>query len=213
MLDRRPEIAVVLAVVLAVVGLACGRVDLDPPVGSQVGNNGPGAGSPGGGRSGNGGTPGNGGNGAAGAAGVGGAAGNIPCQQISDEAGCLRRAGACPADYCTRIERCGNPNDSRLPCAPPAGSSCAMFNRTIIACPGVPWCHPVYSAMPPPEVCPSPNVCTMLIACADNGTAQCAGATGTRCGGDPPACAVGYAPAINSAGCYEGCVPLSYCGS
>lgn len=209
MLDRRREIAVVLAG-LALVGLACGRVDLDPPFGPEVGAAGaPGNPGPGsvGGRSGN------GGSGTAGAPGAGGAAGNVPCQQISDEASCLRLGAACRADYCTGFVRCANPNDSRLPCAVPPGSSCPMFSSRIIACPSVPWCHPVYSAMPPPEVCPNPNVCIMVIACADSGTAQCKGATGTRCGGDPPACAPGYTPALNSAGCYEGCVPLAYCGS
>jgi hypothetical protein len=211
-LDRCREIAFGLGG-LALVGLACGRVDLDPPLGLPVGATGAVAGAPGngdpgiaGGRSGN--------AGVAGAPGTGGAAGDVPCRQISDEASCLRRGSACRADYCTSFVRCANPDDSRLPCAVPPGASCPMLSRPpIIACPSTPWCHPVYSAMPPPEVCPSPNVCITLIACADNGTAQCNGATGTRCGGDPPACAAGYTPALNSAGCYEGCVPLAYCGS
>ena len=202
---RRP--APIAALACALAGLAsaesaCGRNALDHPIGPDGGS--------GGGQS--------GATGAAGAPGVGGATGDIPCQQITDEQACSARGAACRVDGCTGFVRCSNPDDPRLPCPVPPQYSCSMFlNRGLAdapptACLSVPWCHPIYTAVLPPELCSNSNTCTMFISCGDNGTAQC-GATGTRCGGDPPSCAAGYAPSLNSAGCYEGCVPLSYCGS
>ncbi len=198
---------------LVLAGLACGRIGLDQPVGANDGiggNDGQGGGIQVGGQTGRGG--GSGGSAAGGAPGSGGSAGNIPCHQITDELTCLRRETACRTDYCSGFVRCANPDDPRLPCAVPPGQlSCAAF-KFPVACQSVPWCHPIYSALPPSEVCAAPNVCAMLVACGDNGTAQCAGAIGTRCGGDPPSCAPGYTASLNSAGCYEGCTPLFYCG-
>jgi len=150
--------------------------------------------------------------------GAGGSEGKIPCQRITDGQACNSRAD-CRYDGCTDFVRCANPDDPRLPCSvPPGANRCSMSIATPLgkAFPycmtSTPWCHPIYSENPPPEVCPPPLDCATLVGCADNGTAQCVDATGTRCGGDPPSCASGNSPAINSAGCYEGCVPLSYCG-
>ena len=153
-----------------------------------------------------------------GAPGTGGTMGDVPCHEITDEVACLQRQTVCRADYCVDFVRCATPEDPRLACAVPPGSSCSMFERgptgtPPIGCMLAPWCHPIYTAIPPPEVCASPIDCTMLVSCGDNGTANCSGATGTHCGGDPPSCAPGYVPSLNGAGCYEGCVPVSYCAS
>ena len=203
--------APIAALACALVGLAlaasaCGRNALDHPTGPDSGS---GGGSQVGGQS-----------GATGAAGVGGATGDVPCQQITDEQACGARGAACRVDGCTGFVRCSNPDDPRLPCSVPPQYSCSMFVNPSVAdgppsalCLSVPWCHPIFTPVLPPELCANPSGCIMFISCGDNGTANCADATGTRCGGDPPACAAGYAPSINSTGCYDGCVPLSYCGS
>lgn len=200
---RAPRVGAIAFVLAALVGFACGRPGLDHP---GHGDGGPGGASAVGGQPGSG----------TGAPGAGGAPGDIPCHQITDEMACVNRQSACRADYCADFVRCANPDDPRLPCSvPPDAQPCsttAPSGVTIYCLDPVPWCHPVYGAQPPPEVCPPPLVCSKPLGCGDNGTANCV-ASGTRCGGDPPSCAPGYLPSINSAGCYEGCVPVFYCGS
>jgi hypothetical protein len=205
---RPPRIGGVALVLAALVGFACGRPGLDHP---GHGDGGPAGASAAGGQSGGAGAPG----GVAGAPGLGGATGKIPCQQITDAITCSMRAD-CRSDGCTDFVRCASPDDPRLPCPVPADANpCSTTHGPFLPyCVGpAPWCHPIYSEMPPPEVCPPPLDCAMLVGCGDNGTARCVGSTGTRCGRDPPSCASGYMAAIDSSGCYEGCVPLFYCDS
>jgi hypothetical protein len=205
--QRLPRVVNVALVLAAPVGFACGRPGLDHP--------GQGDGGPGGAPA-VGGQPGGAGAAGGGAGGPGGATGKIPCQQIIDALTCSTRAD-CRSDACTDFVRCASPDDPRLPCpVPPGANPCSTANGPFLPyCTGTgaPWCHPIYSEMPPPEVCPPPLDCATLVGCGDNGTAKCVGATGTRCGRDPPSCASGYMAAIDSSGCYEGCVPLRYCGS